>query len=508
MNKLIYFKTLILTTAASGALYAGETNQPLYHGTKGGGEVVDIDSRPVLKDLRDKSNCSWKTLSAFAESVPELKVVNEKVKAVSWPLYQGFLQDTGTLKVCETEGDLIQLDSDDLDKVVVFVLNGKQVAIRVNDMIFVSMPIYRKMSGLNRAYLLIHEMMHSFIPMDTPQRIQKVKSMTAKIEELVSKGMDEKEFALQIEMNKVSRLTKIKRKVFDTIMDEKETLLLRGIMAEYLLNRQHLVQSMTKYELDAFIAVSIKHRIAAIDSARRKMKPLTEALESKKRKEAFQFLRDNRGNIKASDILNAPLNMKKVLGPQAVFTSLTLRGTKHYDESTLSLYKINGFLDDSAIYVGSVAGNTHQDSAKKFLSESYLNVLDYAVFSASEELVEELLMIEGLADYLRDTSQDLLPEIADIIISKEPKLKPFIERGKFLLYFPGMNANGCLGFSEDPTLDRSGNHIDEWKSLVNIYFYNCLRRNDKSGRFIKIAKKITQYLARNKDLSFSGGDER
>ncbi len=173
----------------------------------GGGVTVDISQHPALRDLVDKTVCNWIRASDFQKKyVPESQKTIEQIKAAHWYLGDAYEREVNRLKVCLTEGPLKDVNVTDPDSVTIYPPPGekivqKQIAIRLNEMIFVDMSLFKDMNkSMHKEFLFIHEVTHSFLPLDAPRRNDSLRSFIF----MLSQGFDAKSLALNIEANHIN----------------------------------------------------------------------------------------------------------------------------------------------------------------------------------------------------------------------------------------------------------------------------------------------------------------
>lgn len=140
-------------------------------GTRGGGVAVETDGKLELRDFVDNTVCHWVTANDFARQfTPAIRGIIQNIDSVHWALAEGFREEMSALRVCGVEGDLKQINVDDKDGVTVFLKDQRQAAIRWDDRIWIDMRVFRDLPPDHQVGLVVHEIAHSFIPMDTPMR--------------------------------------------------------------------------------------------------------------------------------------------------------------------------------------------------------------------------------------------------------------------------------------------------------------------------------------------------
>lgn len=174
-------------------------------GTRGGGEIVDLTGRPRLRDLVDKTVCRWQKGPAFAKSVPAFASTLHALADVHWYLAGAIERELDRLVVCRTKS-LIPVDTQDFDAVTLAVhpKHRKQVAIRLNAMIFVDDSMMSTLPASDQGMLLVHEISHSFIPLRAERRNDKLRSFVQIVSQNVAKRVDAEDLALNLKMNDVS----------------------------------------------------------------------------------------------------------------------------------------------------------------------------------------------------------------------------------------------------------------------------------------------------------------
>lgn len=174
-----------------------------------GGEVVDIDKRPRLRDLVDKTTCAWVSATDFQATLPRFTEVLESIDRVHWYLAHTIREEMRSLSVCMTQSALKQIPEDDQEGLTIYEVDTKQLAIRLNDMIFIDGTIFKKLPADDRAYLLLHEIAHSFIPRDAKRRPSKVRNFVYAVSQNEKSAMTKEQFALQIERNDIQIVSSV-----------------------------------------------------------------------------------------------------------------------------------------------------------------------------------------------------------------------------------------------------------------------------------------------------------
>jgi hypothetical protein len=143
----------------------------------GGGHIVDVNGTPELMDLVKGTTCTWQTGDTVVAAHPEVLRILKKVSALDWYFAHEIETEMRSLNFCFT-GPLLRITPiDPKSPVATTVMLGKkykQLAVRADSTVFVDEDLYNspKFSENRRAMLLIHETMHTFIPMELADDIR------------------------------------------------------------------------------------------------------------------------------------------------------------------------------------------------------------------------------------------------------------------------------------------------------------------------------------------------
>lgn len=176
-----------------------------------GGEVIDIDKRPRLRDLVDKTACAWISAADFGAGISGFGKAVDAIDKVHWYLAYAINDEARSLSVCMTQSALKQIPEDDQEGLTIYEVDTKQVAIRLNNMIFIDGTLFKKLPTEDRAYLLLHEITHSFIPFDAKRRASKVRNFVYAMSQNEKSLMTPQQFALQIEQNELDIVSNVQR---------------------------------------------------------------------------------------------------------------------------------------------------------------------------------------------------------------------------------------------------------------------------------------------------------
>ena len=196
---LLAFATITTQAQESAVLRTDATDT----GTRGGGESVDVRGRPVLRDLVDNTVCDWASgPDIIATQQPRVNQILASLRQAHWYFALLLRREMESLNFCRTES-LVRINTADADGLTIYVEDTRQVAIRVNGSVYLNTRIYNRMDATSRAYLLVHEALHGFIPMDSLMRNSQLRSTVATLGRLERGEIAPDQFFYQLSMNQV-----------------------------------------------------------------------------------------------------------------------------------------------------------------------------------------------------------------------------------------------------------------------------------------------------------------
>jgi len=155
------FITTLLLQALSASASDGA-------GVRGGGEVVDVDGQYVMRDLKERAVFDCHSGTELMNENPLVFTILDKVKALDWYFADELKTEMGFLRFCFT-GPLYPLDTHDRDLPVIPSPEiSRFVAYRDHSKVLIDEQLFHdpKLSPRQRALLLVHETMHSYLPMN------------------------------------------------------------------------------------------------------------------------------------------------------------------------------------------------------------------------------------------------------------------------------------------------------------------------------------------------------
>jgi hypothetical protein len=170
MKKIIW---PILLLASIGA-YAGEKGN--------GGETVNVDNIPRLRDLVEKTTCQWVSGQVIMTEHKLLNDILKRVSALDWYFGEELKQEILSLDYCFTSR-LEKINTNDYGSIITtYNHRASQVAIRLNRQVFIDQEVTVHMPELDRNLLIVHEAMHTYIGSKVYMRNNKVRSQVKAIE--------------------------------------------------------------------------------------------------------------------------------------------------------------------------------------------------------------------------------------------------------------------------------------------------------------------------------------
>jgi len=186
--------TLLLMASAS--LQASETDGKV-------GNPISQEGVEYLKELSGSSECVWQSMYDFVgQEVPDLNVVENYYSKIHKEMQIAFKQQISKTSVCLTERNLINVNTKDRASVFIDTdIKGNQIAIRLNDVIFINIDLFDKLKTDHKKYLIVHEMTHGLLGREEVDfRNLKVRSYVSNLKSMIEKSdMRESQFATLLE---------------------------------------------------------------------------------------------------------------------------------------------------------------------------------------------------------------------------------------------------------------------------------------------------------------------
>lgn len=151
---------------------------------RGGGQGVENGDGSVrLRDLlTGGGTCTWIEAFELFERVgaPGKKLLGT-VRTGDQKAYYEILNQSLDVQVCLLSGRLRSLPVSEQDELTIYVQGAKQVAVRVEDEIYLDEGLFEKMPGDDRAALFLHEMLHPYTDRNSPTRMLKLRTFVKTI---------------------------------------------------------------------------------------------------------------------------------------------------------------------------------------------------------------------------------------------------------------------------------------------------------------------------------------
>lgn len=194
-------KNLIAVTlglAITSPLWAQES---VGSGVRGGGHITEVNGQLELVDLVTTATCDWYSGDEMLTSVPEVNKIIKKIENLDWYFALELKQEIEYLSWCMT-GKLYSVPAADDDSFVIQLTKGvQQAAFRYQDAAYIDQDKFSKLSPQSQAYLILHETLHSYLPMTLEMRRFKLMSLVSTVQK-VDKGQINTRKALHLNFAK------------------------------------------------------------------------------------------------------------------------------------------------------------------------------------------------------------------------------------------------------------------------------------------------------------------
>ncbi|MDH4468076.1 MAG: hypothetical protein QE271_08460 [Bacteriovoracaceae bacterium] len=171
------------------------------NGSSGGGHVVEVGGRLELVDLVTSATCDWLSGEAMMAKNPHISQLLLKIEKLDWYLALELKREIAYLSWCMT-GKLYSISAIDRDSFVQQLINGvQQVAFRYGDSAYIDQFKFLQLTSKSQTYLVFHETLHSYLPMDLEMRKFKLMSLVSTLRK-VDDGQITSREALHLSLSK------------------------------------------------------------------------------------------------------------------------------------------------------------------------------------------------------------------------------------------------------------------------------------------------------------------
>lgn len=168
-----HFLGLALLSLMSSQVYA--------HGVRGGGHVIEVNGKLELVDLVTSATCHWISGQELIQQSSGVNSILAKIEKLDWYLALELKREIEYISWCMT-GNLYSVPANDNDSFVQQLTRGvQQAAFRYNESAYIDQHKFNKLSSSSQAYLIFHETLHSYLPMNLEMRIFKLQSLVSTI---------------------------------------------------------------------------------------------------------------------------------------------------------------------------------------------------------------------------------------------------------------------------------------------------------------------------------------
>ena len=171
-------------------------------GTRGGAETIEIAGYPRLRDLVEKTNCNWVSGSQARARAPGFSGIVAKIRPASAYLASLYERELSALTFCFVKTGLPALPKSESAVVGALKSGTRQLAIRLNDAVYIDENQFNRLPAEDRDYVFFHEVTHSFIRLGTVERMLKLRSFVRFIHD--SATIDAESLSLQMRGDEVA----------------------------------------------------------------------------------------------------------------------------------------------------------------------------------------------------------------------------------------------------------------------------------------------------------------
>jgi hypothetical protein len=175
-------KVVILAGLLLGTSVYAQSNE-----TTGGGLGAYTSAGLKLYDLVDPTTCSWQSGADLLDSNLEVQGYLAKIKKLNWYLEMKLRSEIQTLDFCWTKGQLKEPVTGAPPALMVYqTIAHVPVGIRLfnTKSVYVQSDRYQEMGPNDRALFIIHEALHSFIPLNATDRYHCLENMVVSISKI------------------------------------------------------------------------------------------------------------------------------------------------------------------------------------------------------------------------------------------------------------------------------------------------------------------------------------
>ncbi|MFZ4713784.1 MAG: hypothetical protein ACOYL6_08745 [Bacteriovoracaceae bacterium] len=158
-------------------------------GAGNGGKSISKEGIEYLKDLQTSSNCHWySTYDFINEKITDYNVVDNYLTKVNDDLKKAIKTQMVKTSICLTSQELVKVNTTDKDSVFIDQDDqGNQIAIRLNDVVFLNSKLFDLLLSDHKKYLMVHEMLHGLMgAKEVDFRNLKVRSFVANFHQMIN----------------------------------------------------------------------------------------------------------------------------------------------------------------------------------------------------------------------------------------------------------------------------------------------------------------------------------
>ena len=157
-----------------------------------GGQSVSIGGNVQVRDLVDAEECTWTQGFEFNQNLKHLDRIISVIEERNWLLANEIRNYADRMLVCMSRKSLRPIPAEDQDGYPGVQMPGTapgkyaQAAVRVGNTVYIDGVLFNQMDDINRAYLMLHEVMHGFVRYKSTldKRIQDMRAVVRFIYEI------------------------------------------------------------------------------------------------------------------------------------------------------------------------------------------------------------------------------------------------------------------------------------------------------------------------------------
>lgn len=173
-----------LTAVIATIVWISQGHAVIGSGVRGGGHT--ITSTPGLMDITINANCEWKTGEDLLSKHPTLLLTLKNLVQIDWYFASSMEGELKNLNYCFTGNIKEFLKKEDIQELDYLSnsFSAKLTGYRFETKIYIDRNIFEEMNEVHRSMLILHEVMHSYFPMEIKNRAFKLRSFIKALDDV------------------------------------------------------------------------------------------------------------------------------------------------------------------------------------------------------------------------------------------------------------------------------------------------------------------------------------